>query len=124
MERSVAGYSAVGCGRTRPSQEMTCDAPIRNSSRPVSRSTSRQSGNSINSHAIGVGVILAATCDIRIAAESAEFSCPEIDYGLVAGGAGLFAWLKMPEGRVRVYETRDAGSNWTARGDGLPAEHA
>jgi photosystem II stability/assembly factor-like uncharacterized protein len=29
-----------------------------------------------------------------------------------------------PEGRVRVYETRDAGSSWTARGDGLPAEDA
>jgi hypothetical protein len=27
-----------------------------------------------------------------------------------------------PEGRVRVYETRDAGASWTARGDGLPAE--
>jgi photosystem II stability/assembly factor-like uncharacterized protein len=30
----------------------------------------------------------------------------------------------MPEGRVRVYETRDAGASWTPRGDGLPAEHA
>ena len=29
-----------------------------------------------------------------------------------------------PEGRVRVYETRDAGAAWTPRGDGLPAEHA
>jgi photosystem II stability/assembly factor-like uncharacterized protein len=29
-----------------------------------------------------------------------------------------------PEGRVRVYETRDAGESWTARGDGLPQEHA
>jgi photosystem II stability/assembly factor-like uncharacterized protein len=29
-----------------------------------------------------------------------------------------------PGGRVRVYETRDAGASWTARGDGLPAEHA
>jgi photosystem II stability/assembly factor-like uncharacterized protein len=29
-----------------------------------------------------------------------------------------------PDGRVRVYETRDAGESWTARGDGLPAEHA
>jgi len=29
-----------------------------------------------------------------------------------------------PEGRVRVYETRDAGANWTARGDGLPGEDA
>jgi photosystem II stability/assembly factor-like uncharacterized protein len=29
-----------------------------------------------------------------------------------------------PEGRVRVYETRDAGSSWTPRGEGLPGEHA
>jgi photosystem II stability/assembly factor-like uncharacterized protein len=30
----------------------------------------------------------------------------------------------MPDGRVRVYETRDAGARWTARGGGLPQEHA
>jgi photosystem II stability/assembly factor-like uncharacterized protein len=29
-----------------------------------------------------------------------------------------------PDGRVRVYETRDAGASWTARGEGLPKEHA
>jgi photosystem II stability/assembly factor-like uncharacterized protein len=29
-----------------------------------------------------------------------------------------------PEGRVRVYETRDAGASWTPRGDGLPERHA
>jgi photosystem II stability/assembly factor-like uncharacterized protein len=29
-----------------------------------------------------------------------------------------------PEGRVRVYETRDAGATWTARGDGLPQRNA
>ena len=29
-----------------------------------------------------------------------------------------------PDVRVRVYETRDAGATWTARGDGLPGEHA
>ena len=29
-----------------------------------------------------------------------------------------------PGGRVRVYETRNAGSSWTPRGDGLPAAHA
>ena len=29
-----------------------------------------------------------------------------------------------PDGRVRVYETRNGGSAWAARGDGLPAEHA
>jgi enoyl-CoA hydratase/carnithine racemase len=55
----------------------------------------------INGHAIGVGVILAAVCDLRVAADSAAFACPEIDYGLVAGGGGLFSWLKMPEARVR-----------------------
>ncbi len=30
----------------------------------------------------------------------------------------------MPDGRVRVYETRDGGTRWAPRGDGLPAEHA
>ena len=29
-----------------------------------------------------------------------------------------------PGGVVRVYETRDAGATWTARGEGLPSEHA
>jgi photosystem II stability/assembly factor-like uncharacterized protein len=29
-----------------------------------------------------------------------------------------------PEGKVRVYETRDAGATWTARGDGLPDQEA
>jgi photosystem II stability/assembly factor-like uncharacterized protein len=29
-----------------------------------------------------------------------------------------------PDGRVRVYETRDAGATWVARGEGLPGEHA
>ena len=28
------------------------------------------------------------------------------------------------EGRVRVYETRDAGASWSARGDGLPRQDA
>ena len=30
----------------------------------------------------------------------------------------------MPDGRVRVYETRDGGASWTPRGEGLPAQHA
>ena len=29
-----------------------------------------------------------------------------------------------PDGRVRVYETRDRGKSWSALGDGLPDEHA
>jgi photosystem II stability/assembly factor-like uncharacterized protein len=30
----------------------------------------------------------------------------------------------MPEGRLRVYETRDGGHTWAPRGDGLPQQHA
>jgi photosystem II stability/assembly factor-like uncharacterized protein len=29
-----------------------------------------------------------------------------------------------PDGRVRVYETRDAGASWIERGDGLPSDNA
>jgi photosystem II stability/assembly factor-like uncharacterized protein len=29
-----------------------------------------------------------------------------------------------PEGRVRVYETRDGGGSWQPRGEGLPQQHA
>jgi photosystem II stability/assembly factor-like uncharacterized protein len=29
-----------------------------------------------------------------------------------------------PDGRVRVFETRDGGGSWAPRGDGLPQEHA
>jgi photosystem II stability/assembly factor-like uncharacterized protein len=29
-----------------------------------------------------------------------------------------------PEGRVRVYETRDAGASWSPRGEGLPERHS
>jgi photosystem II stability/assembly factor-like uncharacterized protein len=29
-----------------------------------------------------------------------------------------------PDGRLRVYETRDAGATWKPLGDGLPQEHA
>jgi photosystem II stability/assembly factor-like uncharacterized protein len=29
-----------------------------------------------------------------------------------------------PDGAVRVYETRDAGASWRARGDGLPQREA
>lgn len=55
----------------------------------------------INGAAIGVGMILAALCDMRIASEDAMFACPEIDYGLVAGGAALFAQKNMPDAKIR-----------------------
>ena len=67
----------------------------------------------INGAAIGVGMILAALCDMRVASETSEFACPEIDYGLVAGGAALFALTNMPEAKIR--EMLFTGARYTAR---------
>ncbi len=50
---------------------------------------------------------------MRIAAEDAPFACPEIDYGLLAGGAGLFAMLALPEAKIR--EMLFTGQRFTAR---------
>lgn len=67
----------------------------------------------INGAAIGIGMIIAGLCDMRIAAEDAQFACPEIDYGLVCGGAGLFSMLNLPEAKVR--EILYTGRRFTAR---------
>lgn len=55
----------------------------------------------INGATIGVGVILAGLCDLRVAAEDAILACPEIDYGLVSGTSGLLSQLNVPEAKVR-----------------------
>lgn len=62
----------------------------------------------IKAPAVGVGVMLAGMCDLRVASENARFACPEVDYGLIGGSAGLFATLRMPEAKVRemVYTGR------------------
>jgi enoyl-CoA hydratase/carnithine racemase len=67
----------------------------------------------INAAAIGIGMVWAGLCDMRVAAEDARFAVPEIDYGLVGGGAGLFGLLKMPEAKVR--ELLFTGRKFTAR---------
>lgn len=67
----------------------------------------------INGAAIGIGMVLAGLCDMRVAEEDARFACPEIDYGLVGGGAGLFSMLKLPEAKVR--EILFTGRKFTAR---------
>lgn len=66
----------------------------------------------INGPVVGVGMLLAGLCDMRIASVTAKFSCPEIDYGLVAGGGGILALAKMPEAKVR--EMLFTGSRFTA----------
>jgi enoyl-CoA hydratase/carnithine racemase len=55
----------------------------------------------INSHAVGVGLVLAAFCDLRVASKDAFFACPEIDRGVLAGGGSFFTRLNMPTGRIR-----------------------
>ncbi len=44
----------------------------------------------INGHAVGLGCDLACLCDMRIAADSAQFACSFIKVGLVPGDGG--AW--------------------------------
>ena len=66
----------------------------------------------IEGAAIGIGMILAALCDLRVAAEDATFACPEIDYGLVAGGAAIFKMVGMPEAMIR--EMLFTGGRYTA----------
>lgn len=67
----------------------------------------------IDGATVGVGVMLAGICDLRVASENARFACPEVDYGLVGGSAGLFATLRMPEAKVR--EMLYTGRAFTAR---------
>lgn len=66
----------------------------------------------ITGHAIGIGVMLAACCDLRVASDSALFSTPEIDYGLIAGSSRLLSHLGIPEARIR--EMAYTGKRYTA----------
>ena len=67
----------------------------------------------INGAAIGIGMILAGLCDMRIAADAAKVACPDIAYGLVCGGAGLFSMLNLPDAKMR--EILYTGRKYTAR---------
>ena len=55
----------------------------------------------INSHAVGVGLVLARFCDIRVAWRDAFFACPEIDRGVLAGGGAFLSRIGVPRGRIR-----------------------
>jgi enoyl-CoA hydratase len=50
---------------------------------------------------------------MRVASEEARFACPEVDYGLIGGSAGLLATLRMPEAKIR--EMLYTGRAFTAR---------
>lgn len=55
----------------------------------------------INSHVLGVGLVLATFCDIRVASDEAFFAAPEIDRGVLAGGGAFLTRVGMPQGKVR-----------------------
>ncbi|MCB2050115.1 MAG: enoyl-CoA hydratase/isomerase family protein [Novosphingobium sp.] len=67
----------------------------------------------INGAAIGIGMVLSSLCDFRVAAEDAKFAVPEVDYGLLSGGAGRFVALRLPEPKLR--EMLYTGRKFTAR---------
>ena len=43
----------------------------------------------VRGHCVGGGVVLAGVCDIRIAAEDARFSIPEVDLGIPLAWGGI-----------------------------------
>ena len=43
----------------------------------------------IRGHCVGGGVVLAAACDLRVAAESTRFSIPEVDLGIPLAWGGI-----------------------------------
>ena len=43
----------------------------------------------IHGHCVGGGVVLAAACDLRVAAENARFSIPEVDLGIPLAWGGI-----------------------------------
>jgi enoyl-CoA hydratase/carnithine racemase len=55
----------------------------------------------LNSHAVGLGLVLAAFCDIRVASADAFFGFPEIDRGVLAGGGSFLLRLNLPAGLIR-----------------------
>ena len=72
-----------------------------NNSLPRFAKMSRPVIAAITAPVVGVGMILAGLCDMRVSSDTATFACPEIDFGLVAGGGGLFSYLNLPEGFLR-----------------------
>jgi len=44
---------------------------------------------SIHGHCVGGGLVLAAACDIRLAAEGTRFSIPEVDFGIPLAWSGI-----------------------------------
>ncbi len=70
-----------------------CMPPLANFDRPII--------GAINGHSIGVGMLLATYCDLRVTAENCFFASPEIDRGVVAAGGGFYLRVGMPSAKLR-----------------------
>jgi enoyl-CoA hydratase len=73
-------YPSPWAFRTRPDY---CDA-VRQISKPMICA--------VNGYALGGGLEMAMSCDIRLASKSARFGAPEIKLGWIGGG-GMTTWL-------------------------------
>ncbi len=67
----------------------------------------------IHGHCVGGGVVLAAACDLRIAAASARFAIPEIDLGIPLAWGGI-PRLVRELGPARTRELVMTGRSFTA----------
>jgi len=85
-EISVVILQAAGdsfCSGSAPGEwESACDAPT------AIASLDRVVITAINGDALGEGLELALSCDIRIASEGARFCLPHTSHGLIPGGGG------------------------------------
>jgi enoyl-CoA hydratase/carnithine racemase len=72
----------------------------------------------VNGFALGAGLVMAACCDVRIAATTATFALPEIKVGRCGGGRHLMRLV--PQGQARLmYFTGEAVTADQARAMGL-----
>jgi enoyl-CoA hydratase/carnithine racemase len=65
----------------------------------------------INGAAYGGGALLAITCDLRIAAETAAFRFPGAAYGLVVGGSQLPRIVGTPKAKELLFTGRVVGAD-------------
>jgi enoyl-CoA hydratase/carnithine racemase len=78
----------------------------------------------INGHAIGGGLELALTCDIRVAARTAKFAMPPAKLGLIYSHTGLRKFIDVcgPAGTAELFHVGEAVDAERAREMGLVNE--
>jgi enoyl-CoA hydratase len=69
----------------------------------------------IDGAALGLGCILAANCDIRVASHKARFALPEIDVGRCGGGAHLGRLISQGNLRRMVFSAEPLSADQAER---------